>query len=279
MVARMKPKAPKASKNGEIEIAELEQGEVPFYVLGRTPLVYNAVSFKAQTALLKPRTKTAAEKRTTAKHDPLAEYRDSVYRRRDDEKGPTRLLVPCKFFKAAMVEVCKRIPNAPFSTEIGQLVTVNGIYADLYGVPEIYMAVVRQAGMTKAPDIRTRAIVPEWCCKLSITYTKPLLSHTKVARLLGHAGILNGVGDERQQKGKNNFGQFTLVEGDNKAFTEIMKRGQKLQDQALASPVCYDRETEALLTWYTEAVEADGADDDVDDTDTTDAPELVDQWA
>jgi hypothetical protein len=127
---------------------------------------------------------------------------------------------------------------------------VVGDMADVYGVPHLHMAVTKQAGITGAPDMRTRAIVPEWCCNLKIRFVMPNLNETTIARLLDAAGLVIGVGDYRQAKGKGNYGQFQIA--DRAECEAIIKGGgMKAQDAALANPTCYDSETEALLSAYT----------------------------
>jgi len=77
----------------------------------------------------------------------------------------------------------------------------------------------------------------------------PTMNETTVARLLETAGLVIGLGDFRQEKGKGNYGQFSLAdESDCKAI--IKAGGKAAQDKALESPECYDSETKELLAWY-----------------------------
>lgn len=241
------------ANEAEIVITEIQQGVAEFYIVGLTPLVYNSMNFHAQAGILFPKgKKTAAQKATTLKHVPLQEYRDSVYRRRDDETGPTRLVLPSIMFKAATADVAKRIPGSSKS-EIQQLVWVNGANVDLYGIPQVYMRPVRSADIKRTPDIRTRAIVPNWCCKVSVTYVQPHLQADTVGKLLAAAGVLNGVGDYRQQKGAGNYGQFQLVNKDDAEFARIVESGgMAAQDFALQNPVPFDHGTEQLWNWFNE---------------------------
>lgn len=242
-------------KKVEMEVFEIKQGRIEFCVLGTTPLIYNAMSKKAKEELLKPRgRKTAAEKATTLKHDPLREYRDSVYRRRNEDEGPTRLILPSTMFKAAISNAALRVPGAT-KTEVSQLTWVEGTHVDLYGVPQMFMSVVRSAGMNATPDIRTRAIIPEWACRVSLRYVQPQLSGQVVSTLLAAAGMLMGIGDFRQQKGAGNFGTFTQVDEKDETFERIVAEGgMEAQDHALELPSPYDQETAEMFEWFGEQI-------------------------
>lgn len=233
----------------------IKQGECPYYILGVTPLVYNAMSFKVMCELLKPKgRKTTAEKATSLKHDPLKEFRDSVYRRRVAEIGPTRLLLPSNMFKAALAGVAKRVPGST-TAEMKQLVWVDGDANDLYGVPQLFMSVVRNSDISRTPDVRTRAIVPQWCCAINIKYVQPQLSAEAIGILLQAAGMLNGVGDYRQEKGAGNYGQFEIANGDDPRVKALIKNGGiKAQDAALKTPTYYDQQTEDLMAWFEQEI-------------------------
>ena len=113
------------------------------------------------------------------------------------------------------------------------------------------MAITRSADMNRTPDVRTRAILPEWACKLRITFTKPILREQSIANLLAAAGFQSGVGDWRQEKGSGSYGSFKLVSADDKDFLRIVKtQGRKVQQDALDTPIAYNSETEEMLAWF-----------------------------
>ena len=232
---------------GVIAIQPLRTGSVSFGVLGTSPLFYNAMSHKTRMELLIPKgRKNRVERAATLKHDPFAEYRASVYAHNDDSH-PTRLMFPAGAFKAAMKACAVRIEGV-FKTEVAQLTWVEGRDIDIYGVPMLDISMVRSAGQNKTPDPRTRAVLPQWCARLTISYVQPQLSKDAVAALIANAGILCGIGDGRQEKGYGN-GQFTVVGEDNPDFRMIVKEGgRKAQDAALASPQPINLETERMLT-------------------------------
>jgi len=239
----------KKIEQGEIIIEKMSVGNMSVWIKGESPLIYNAMSNKAWHELLLPKgRKTMADKAQTLKHDPIEEYRNSVYSRIG--KGETRLTFPASAFKAAMCNAALEIPGAK-KTQIGRLVWVCGDVVDVYGVPQLYMAIVRSADMNRTPDVRTRAILSTWCCCVTIRFVLPTMTDTAVGRLLETAGLVIGIGDYRQEKGKGNYGQFKVTD---KADVEkiIKSGGLNAQDEALKNPVCYDRETNELLAWYQE---------------------------
>jgi hypothetical protein len=239
----------KTETDGEIQVLKIETGSMEFCVLGRTPLILNAMSQKAkQTILLPGLKKNAAEKASTLKHSPLDEFRASAYRSKDD-KSATRLLILATAFKGALRSAALDMPGAA-KAQIGRLTYVNGDYVPIFGRPQLIMSVTRSADINKTPDVRTRCIVPQWACRVAVTFVKPILREQAVANLLAAAGIMRGVGDWRPEKGSGSYGQFALVDSDDADFVRIMKIGRKEQDAALDDPECYDNETAELLSWY-----------------------------
>lgn len=232
-----------------IAIMKLESEEVAFCVRGTTPLIYNAMSSKAMHDLLLPPRKNRAEREATLKHNPLEEYRASVYRHRGDDH-PTRLMMLGSMFKRALSTAALDMPGASKSA-LGRLTWVTDSHIDLYGVPELYMCVVRNAGMNRTPDIRTRAVVPSWACVVRVRYAKPAIDGQSIINLMAAAGVIVGVGDFRQEKGAGTHGQFELVGNDDAEFKRIMKTGGRaVQDAALQSPGFYDQESEDLFRWF-----------------------------
>lgn len=238
----------KKAQSGEIAIIEVEQPDIKFFIKGKSPFICNAMSAKVKQELLMPRgRKTAADKAANMKHDCLQEYRDSIYKMR--EGSPTYIGVPSTMFKASMRNAAVDLPGSS-KAQIGRLTYVNGSYVFLYGIPEMLMSVTRSADMNKTPDVRTRAIIPEWCCEIVVTYTAPLIREVAVARLLAAAGLINGIGDWRPERGKGDYGQFQVV-SDDKDFKRIKDAGgYDAQKFAMEEPSFYDTETESLYEWW-----------------------------
>jgi hypothetical protein len=172
-----------------------------------------------------------------------------VYRIRDDN-SPTLLGLPSTAFKGAMRTAALRLPGIA-RTEVDQLIYIEGYTIAVYGVPQLKMDMVRMANRERTPDIRTRAVLPEWCCKVAIRHTLPLINAQSAVNLLAGGGMVAGVGDFRQEKGKGNFGLFDPVSADDPTWHRIAKAGgHGAQMAALEEPLCFDEESEELLVWF-----------------------------
>ncbi|MGH8626433.1 MAG: hypothetical protein ACREYC_14585, partial [Gammaproteobacteria bacterium] len=126
-----------------------------------------------------------------------------------------------------------------------------GDYVAIYGIPKLLMSVVRMADMSRTPDVRTRAILPEWACRVVISFVQPILKRNAVVNLLAAAGLIQGVGDWRPEKGNGSYGQFQIVPPDDAVYRAIIRQGgREAQLKALADPENYDAETERLRAWY-----------------------------
>lgn len=232
------------------DILKVTTGTFLVHIVGTSPLILNRMSEKAKHELLMPKgRKTAVEKATSLKHLPVEEYRASAYTLKD-ESHPTYLALLATSFKGALRSAALDMPGAK-KAQIGRLTYIAGDYVGIYGVPKLFMAIVRSADMNKTPDVRTRAIVPHWACRFEVTYVQPLIRAQAVANLLAAAGLTIGVGDGRPEKGAMSYGQFRIADKDDPEFLSILKTGgRKAQIAGLESPVCYDDETTELLSWF-----------------------------
>lgn len=243
--------ATKTATNSEaVTIIEVEKATMDFHILGTSPIILNRMSQKAMHELLMPKgRKTAADKASSLKHNPAQEFRDSPYVIRD-EKSPAMLGVLATSFKRAMGTAALDMPGAK-KAQILRLIYVEGELIPIYGTPRLFMAVTRSADINKTPDVRTRAILPEWACKVSVTFTRPLMRETAIANLLAAAGINSGIGDWRQEKGSGSYGAFKIVSPYDKDYQRIIKtQGRAAQQEALDNPVAYDDETSEMLAWF-----------------------------
>lgn len=244
-----------ATSGPDVDLMEIETGTLTLSLVGTSPLILNAVSEKTRRILLLPeamRRKTAADRAGSLKHDPIQEYRDSIYRSKND--APTRIHFPAGAMKRALLTSALRMQGA-VKTEVGQLSWVEGVNIPIYGRPQMLMAVTRSADMSRTPDVRTRAILPEWTCDVTISFIKPTLQPKMIVNLLHLAGLVCGIGDYRQEKLNGSFGQWRLAQPEDEDRLRIRAEGGIVeQDDGLANPLFYDHETEALYSWFADAV-------------------------
>jgi hypothetical protein len=247
------------SQEKTISILKIDQVTLSARILFTSPLIMNRLPKKArEQLLLPPLPKNKAARQQTLKHDPIAEYRDSVYRCPDpkspgEPKAPTLVHLPNGAFKKAMAQAAIDIPGAT-KAQIGRLVSISNPMVHLYGIPYLYTAVVRQAGINHAPDIRTRAIFPQAACEISIAFIRQLINEGDLARLLSAAGIITGIGDGRTEKGTFDFGQFVVVDDNTPEHAQwktiVSKQGRAAQEAALLTPEAYDEDSEELVAYF-----------------------------
>ena len=237
----------KKAESGTLQIDALKQGRVTLRMIGTTPLYFNAMSAKAKrTLLIGGGKKTAAEKKEL-KHDPEQEFRDSVYRQ---PSGPTLLGFPAPGVKGAMATAALETPGVT-KTSVQRLIFLPQQRINIWGKPLLKMDVVRSADMNKTPDVRTRAFLPRWCAEVDIAFVTPTLSVHSVVSLLSNAGVIVGIGDFRQEKGRGSYGTFAVAGDDlgdwSDYWAEVTAEGRAVQEAAMAEPEFADEETADLM--------------------------------
>jgi hypothetical protein len=234
-----------------VEIMEFDHEILTVRVVGDTPMIYNAVSDKAKREFILPKTakqKQEEKKAGVLKHNPLLEYRSSVYRFRDDRE--TRLLFTGGGAKSSLMNAAVDIPSAA-KAAVGRLVTVLNVNIPVWGIPQMMMAITRSADAKRTPDLRTRAILPEWCAEFKVRFRRPNMRASDVGNLIAAAGMGIGWGDYRPEKGKGSYGMFHLVNEGDETFERLRETGgREAQDAALENPTFYDVETEELYQWF-----------------------------
>jgi len=245
-------------KSETIEIVPIRTETVYFALRGTSPLIVNRMSEKAKFQLLMGGTKkTAAEKASSLKHNPIEEFRASVYRTKAPD-AKTLLAMPATAFKGALRSAALDMPGTK-KTEIGRLTYVPLEQVEIYGVPRVYCAITRSSDIARTPDVRTRAILPEWCAIVPVTFAVPRLNAKSITNLIAAAGHTVGVGDYRPEKGAGSFGMYTVCTADDKDVVRIMRDGgRKAQQAALDEPVPYDAESQELLSWFDSEVDRRG---------------------
>lgn len=247
--------ATKKTDQTEISTIEIKMERVTYCVIGTMPIILNRLAEKARHQLLLPAgRKTSAEKASSLKHNPFEEFRNSPHTLREDG-APTYLAHLSTAFKKAIASTALDIPGAK-KAQLSRLMWVEGEKVPIYGIPKLHMAITRSADMAKTPDVRTRCIVPEWATQVTVAFPVPILKETTVSNLFAAAGMIQGVGDWRPEKGSGTFGQFELCSPDDPRYLSIIESGgREAQLAAMDAAEPYDHDTEDLLSWF--VVEAD----------------------
>jgi hypothetical protein len=230
------------------EVIRLTEGRLDVCLVGSSGFIANRMSNKGLRELLFP-----GGGRQGLKHEPLLEYRGSPYTFKDPH-APTLLAHLASAFKLSLTNAALDTQGMK-KAQIGRLVWVEGELIPIYGVPQMSMMTVRSADINRTPDVRTRAIVPEWACRITITYPEQLIKPQAIINLLANGGLNQGVGDGRPEKAKLHFGRFRLTDANDPDYKRIVKTGGRAaQVAAMAAepPVCYDAETEELYGWFVE---------------------------
>lgn len=241
--------AKKTNETAEITVAPLRRGSVKLRIIGETPLFQNRMSAKAKQQLLVGGRKKTKVERLEVKHNPLVEYRDSA---EIMTSGPTALGLRVVAVKAAMATAALETPGLT-KTSAQRLLFMPGDLVPLYGTPQLRMDVVRSADINKTPDVRTRAFLPRWGAEIEVQYIVPQLSVASVVTLLCNAGVLVGVGDFRQEKGKGAFGSFRVLgegEDDDEWNDLVANHGRAAQAMALEAPDYADSDTADLMEHF-----------------------------
>ena len=242
-------KAPKTTMETENSVQPLRQGVVKLRLIGTTPLYQNRMAAKAKQQLLVGGQRKGKADRASIKHNPEDEYRDSAEKLLS---GPTALGLNVIAVKAAMSTAALETPGLT-KTSAQRLLFMPGSFAPLYGTPQLKMDTVRSADINRTPDIRSRCFLPRWGAEVEVRYVVPQLSMTSVVNLLINAGILIGVGDFRQEKGKGSFGSFRVLgEGtkDKEWDDLVANHGRMPQLAALANPEYADNDTRDLMEYF-----------------------------
>lgn len=233
----------------EISVPVLKQGVARLRIIGTTPMFQNRMSNKAKHTLLVGGGRKTRAERLNIKHNPVEEFRDSAEPIPD---GPTALGLRVTAVKGAMCTAALETPGIT-KTSAYRLLFVPGDLVPLYGTPQLRMDVVRSADMAKTPDIRSRCYLPKWGAEIELRYVTPQMSLSTVVAMLCNAGVVVGVGDFRQEKGKGSFGTFRVVgaDQDDAEWDDlVLNHGREAQLAALENPEFANEETAELMEFY-----------------------------
>lgn len=237
------------TETAEIHVTPLRRASTKLRIIGETPLFQNRMANKVKGYLLVGGGKKTKAERAGIKHDPLTEFRDSA---EIINHGPTALGLRVVAVKASMCTAALETAGVT-KTAAQRLLFMPGDFAPLYGTPQLRLDVVRSADINRTPDVRSRCFLPRWGAEIEIQYIVPQLSASAVVSLLCNAGVLVGVGDFRQEKGKGAFGSFRVLgegEQDDEWDDLVANHGRAAQEAALADPEWADKDTADLMEFY-----------------------------
>jgi hypothetical protein len=166
--------------------------------------------------------------------------------------GPTALGLRVVAMKAAMCTAALETAGIT-KTSAQRLLFMPGDLTALYGVPQLRMDVVRSADINRTPDVRTRAFLPKWGAEIEIHHVLPQLPVSSVVTLACNAGVLVGLGDFRQEKGKGAFGSFRVTTADtpDAEWDDLVaNHGRDAQLAAIDNPEYADQDTADLMEFF-----------------------------
>ena len=239
----------KKNETQQIEVNEIETQDTSFCIVGTSPMIQHRFSQKAWRELLLPSLKeNRASLEQKLKHDPMAEYRGAFYRNRDHD-SPALFHIPNGSFHGALGSAALDLPGAK-RAQIERLTRISDVNIELFGIPQIFCAMVRNSDIGRTPDVRTRPIFPRWACKVTVRYVRNIVTQRTIANLMGAAGVIIGIGDWRGERG-GPYGAFRLVSADDREFKEICgKMGRVPQQKAYENPAYYDDDTQDIMLWF-----------------------------
>ena len=248
----------KTETETEVEIMNIETGRFTCCVLGMTPMLMHSFSGESVESLLFPKgKKTAAERESAPKHFPRDEFRGSLYMQ---DVGDTLLYLPPTAFKNGICNAAVDHESTKLrKAQLARLLWVCGQRIDVYGIPKLHMAPVRNADMNRTPDIRTRAVIEKWCARVTVEYIKPLVKERVLLNLLAFAGLTQGIGDNRNEKGKGTNGQYQPITEDDPEFQLLVKTaGRSAQIRAVEDAAPYDNYSNKLLEYWDSEIKRRG---------------------
>ena len=245
--------AKKTATSEEIQIEPLKTETIKFWLVGKSPLVLNALANKGPNpgiqGLLAPRKKSKSELAQNVKHDPRAEFRRAPHTL-SDPKAPTLLAIPATAVKGALKSAGVLYPSAS-KAMLGRIIWVEGDFLPVFGIPLLFMAVVRNSDVARTPDVRTRVAIREWATPVTIRFLAKMLTGTALVNLAATAGSCIGVGDGRHEKGCLDFGMFDVVDEATflKDHGHLLKLGRVEQERAMDEAAPFDEFSSDTMEW------------------------------
>ena len=196
-----------ATKSSSVTLKEFDIKKVVIPITGISPLIVNKFSNKATQMILGKQMGAASNKKHEIK-DPNADFENAKHYSVQGWEG-----FPAAGFKAAMIRGAKMIGMVMKDTQTSFFVQADDEETQLvrvHGESRMRQDMVR-VGMGSA-DVRFRPEYVQWSADLTIEYNEGVLSLDQIYQLVKAAGYGCGVGEMRPEKGKFNYGRFSLTQ-------------------------------------------------------------------
>jgi hypothetical protein len=225
------PDANEASGEQVINFGKLLSKSTPFthgkfWLVGMTPLICHAWSFKAREEMLQKQ--VGAVKRGKEKRDPQADFVDSLYEIGVDKKTGRKCYgFPAMGIKNAVLSVSHKDKGVPRSTVMQSLwidapiVRTRPALAQaicdmpllrIHGSdPEMREDMVKiGAGLNKVASLAYRGQFRHWAMPIKVRFNAVTLPVDSLIFLLQEAGLSTGIGEWRNER-KGTFGAFRIA--------------------------------------------------------------------
>ena len=240
---------PTKKKDDTIVVESLKRQTGVFTIRGMTGMYTHRMSAKAKHQLMVGgRKKTTAEKQVI-KHNPYEEFLESMHVEEGFHEN-SHVMFPAMAIKAAMA-TSALVTAGITKADVQRLIYLPDEMIPLFGTPKLRMDITRSADINRTPDVRTRAYFSDWATQVRITWIEPQLNARAVASLLNNAGLICGIGDYRQEKGKGNYGTFEIIDAED-IPDELLDADA--QWEAIQNPMPDNLESRTLLKQYDEEV-------------------------
>jgi hypothetical protein len=189
-----------------VEVKEFLIEHVIIPITGVSPLIVHKWSEK----VIREMQDKQAGKAKNKKHDirePESEFEAAKHISVEGWDG-----FPAAGFKAAMIRGAKMVGMVMKDAQTSFFVNADDEETQLvriHGEARMRTDMVR-VGMGSA-DVRYRPEYPEWSADLKIEFNAGVISRDQVYQLVKAAGYGCGIGEMRPEKGKFNYGRFTIT--------------------------------------------------------------------
>lgn len=190
----------------QLRVLPLEIAVAKFHIVGITPLVVHAMSEKARKILSRiDISKVGRKKEARVPEQEMEACRRFVMVGKDKRDA-----IPPVAFKKAMVSACTYLDGMTKVAARGAFQVNPGedlIPLILEAPPKMREDICRIGIDT--PDVRWRPEYSPWSCDITVRYVKSFLNGSDIYNLLNWAGEVNGIGENRPQKG-GDWGMFKV---------------------------------------------------------------------